>query len=73
MLHAAALAGAGDHPNFRADMRGGLQRTAGFVGVTTRGSTEVAETAISRVRSIHDKVRVRCATARRIRRTTRHC
>ena len=37
-------------------MRGGLQRTAGFVGVMTRGSTEVAETAISRVLSIHDKV-----------------
>lgn len=56
MLHPAALAGVWDHSNFRADMRGRLQRTARFVGITTRGSTEAAEAAITRVRAIHDRV-----------------
>jgi uncharacterized protein (DUF2236 family) len=56
MLHPAALAGVWDHSNFRADMHGRLRRTARFVGITTRGSTEAAEAAIARVRSIHDRV-----------------
>ncbi len=56
MLHPAALGGVWDHSNFRADMHGRLRRTARFVGVTTRGSTEAAEAAIARVRTIHDQV-----------------
>lgn len=56
MLHPAALAGVWDHSRFREDMRGRLQRTAGFVGVTTRGSTAAAEAAIARVRAIHARV-----------------
>lgn len=56
MLHPAALAGVWDHSNFRQDMHGRLRRTAGFIGTTTRGSTEAAEAAIVRVRAIHEKI-----------------
>lgn len=56
MLHPAALAGVWDHSNFREDMHGRLRRTAKFIGVTTRGSTEAANAAIARVRAIHEYV-----------------
>lgn len=56
MLHPAALAGIWDHSRFRDDMHGRLRRTAGFIGVTTHGSTEAADAAIARVRQIHDRV-----------------
>ena len=56
MLHPSALAGIWDHSNFRWDMRGRLQRTAGFIAITTFGSTEAANAAIARVRSIHERV-----------------
>lgn len=56
MLHPAALSGVWDHSNFRSDMHGRLRRTARFIGVTTRGSTEAANAAIARVRAIHDQV-----------------
>jgi uncharacterized protein (DUF2236 family) len=56
MLHPAALAGVWDHSNFRDDMHGRLRRTAGFIGTTTRGSTDAANAAIARVRAIHDRV-----------------
>lgn len=56
MLHPAALAGVWDHSNFREDMHGRLRRTAGFIGTTTRGSTDAANAAIARVRAIHEQV-----------------
>lgn len=57
MLHPAALAGIWDHSNFRRDMHGRLRRTAAFIAITTYGSAKQAETAIARVRRIHDGVR----------------
>ena len=56
MLHPSALAGIWDHSNFRQDMPGRLRRTAGFIAITTRGSTEAANDAIARVRAIHERV-----------------
>ncbi|WP_343526075.1 oxygenase MpaB family protein [Sphingomonas sp.] len=56
MLHPAALAGVWDHSDFRRDMSGRLRRTAGFISVTTYGSTEAAEAMIARVRAVHDRV-----------------
>ena len=57
MLHPAALAGVWDHSNFRDDMHGRLRRPAGFIGVTTRGSTAAANAAIARVTAIHVQIR----------------
>jgi uncharacterized protein (DUF2236 family) len=57
MLHPAVLAGVWDHSNFRADMHGRLRRTARFIALTTYGGLVEAETAIARVRRIHDAVR----------------
>lgn len=57
MLHPAVLAGVWDHSNFRADMQGRLRRTARFIALTTFGGRAEAEAAITRVRTIHDKVR----------------
>lgn len=56
MLHPAALAGVLDHSDFRADMLGRLRRTARFIAVTTYGDRADAEAAITRVRSIHERV-----------------
>ncbi len=56
MLHPAALAGVWDHSDFRRDMAGRLRRTAGFITVTTYGSTDAAERMIARVRAVHDRV-----------------
>ena len=57
MLHPAVLAGVWDHSNFRNDMHGRLRRTARFIALTTYGGQTEAETAIARVRSIHEQVR----------------
>ncbi len=57
MLHPAVLAGVWDHSNFRADMHGRLRRTARFIALTTYGGRDEAEAVITRVRSIHDRVR----------------
>jgi uncharacterized protein (DUF2236 family) len=57
MLHPAVLAGVWDHSNFRADMQGRLSRTARFITVTTYGSRSDADSAIARVRRIHERVR----------------
>lgn len=56
MLHPAVLAGVWDHSNFRADMQGRLRRTARFIALTTYSGREEAETAIARVRRIHDHI-----------------
>ncbi|MBB5718025.1 uncharacterized protein (DUF2236 family) [Stakelama sediminis] len=56
MLHPRALAGVWDHSDFRHDTLGRLRRTARFIALTTYGGREEAETALARVRSIHDRV-----------------
>ncbi len=57
MLHPAVLAGVWDHSKFRSDMQGRLRRTARFIALTTYGGRTEAESAISRVRMIHQHVR----------------
>jgi uncharacterized protein (DUF2236 family) len=56
MLHPAVLAGVWDHSKFRTDLHGRLRRTARFIAITTYGGRAEAETAIARVRRIHDSV-----------------
>ncbi|MBC3841760.1 DUF2236 domain-containing protein [Streptacidiphilus sp. 4-A2] len=56
-LHPLAIAGVDQHSDFRGDLLGRLNRTAGFVSVTSYGSTEAAEAALARVRRIHEYVR----------------
>jgi uncharacterized protein (DUF2236 family) len=56
MLHPAVLAGVWDHSNFRNDMLGRLRRTARFIALTSFGARDEAETAIARVRDVHDHV-----------------
>ena len=52
-LHPRAVRGVMENSDFRKDAWGRLMRTAGFVGTTTYGTTEVAEKAGARVRKIH--------------------
>ncbi|WP_051944801.1 oxygenase MpaB family protein [Streptacidiphilus rugosus] len=56
-LHPLAMAGVDQHSLYRDDPIDRLNRTAGFVTVTSYGSTEEAEAAIARVRRIHAYVR----------------
>ena len=55
-MHPLAMAGVAEHSDYRVDPFGRLQRTAGFVAVTTFGSRQAAEQAISTVRAVHDRV-----------------
>ena len=54
--HPLAMAGVAEHSDFRNDPLGRLQRTAGFVGTTTYGTTAEAKAAIARVRKVHTRV-----------------
>ena len=54
--HPLAMAGVADHSDYRHDPLGRLQRTAGFVGTTTYGTTAEARAAITRVRKVHARV-----------------
>ena len=56
MLHPAVLAGVWDHSKFQTDLHGRLRRTARFIALITYGGRAEAETAIARVRRIHDSV-----------------
>lgn len=56
MLHPRALAGVWDHSDFRRDRHGRLRRTAQFITLTTFAASSTAETAIAKVRRIHDRV-----------------
>lgn len=56
-MHPLAMAGVAEHSDYRRDPLGRLQRTAGFVGVTTYGTTADAKAAIARVRKIHTRVK----------------
>ena len=55
-MHPLAMAGVAEHSDYRDDPWGRLHRTAGFVGVTTFGSTDAARRAIAQVRAVHDVV-----------------
>ncbi|WP_426702482.1 oxygenase MpaB family protein [Rhodanobacter sp. Col0626] len=55
-LHPLALAGVGDHSNFRGDLIGRLRRTTAFVGGTTYAPRAQAEALIEQVRQIHGHI-----------------
>jgi uncharacterized protein (DUF2236 family) len=55
-LHPLAMAGVADHSDYRHDPLGRLQRTAGYIGVTTYGTAAEANAAVRRIRVIHDGV-----------------
>lgn len=56
-LHPLAMAGVAGHSGYRSDPWGRLERTSSFLATTTFGTIEHAETAIARVRGIHERVR----------------
>jgi uncharacterized protein (DUF2236 family) len=56
MLHPQALAGVWDHSDVHEDMIGRLRRTARFIAVTTYGDRDAADSAIAKVRRIHEQV-----------------
>jgi uncharacterized protein (DUF2236 family) len=58
-LHPLAMAGVAGHSGYKGDPWGRLQRTSHFLATTTFGTVEDAETAIARVRAIHERVRGR--------------
>lgn len=55
-MHPLAMAGVAEHSDYRNDPFGRLHRTAGFVAVTTYGSTDAARRSIASVRAVHDTV-----------------
>jgi uncharacterized protein (DUF2236 family) len=52
-LHPLAMAGVAQHSDYRSDPWRRLQRTAEYVGVTTFGTTDEAQAAAARVRTLH--------------------
>lgn len=60
-LHPSAMAAVAAHSGYRADPWGRLARTSTFLAVTTFGPAGDAQTAVDRVRAIHDRVRGRTA------------
>jgi uncharacterized protein (DUF2236 family) len=55
-LHPLAMAGVADHSDYREAPWRRLSRTASFIGATTFGSTEVAESVVRTVRGVHRRV-----------------
>ncbi len=55
-LHPLAMAGVADHSDYKGDPWGRLQRTSYFLAVTSFGTTQDAERAVARVRSIHQRI-----------------
>jgi uncharacterized protein (DUF2236 family) len=55
-LHPLAMAAVEAHSGYRGDPWGRLQRTSTFLAVTTFGTAEDAEAAVSRVRAVHERV-----------------
>ena len=55
-LHPRAVAAVVQNSRFQEDPLGRLMRTGDFVGITTYGSREAAETAARRVRHVHRKL-----------------
>ncbi len=60
-LHPLAVRGVTQNSDFRRDPLGRLGRTAGFVSITTYGTTAQAERAGARVRRVHAALKVRAA------------
>ena len=73
MLHPSVLAGVWDHSKFKTDLHGRLRRTAHFIALTTYGGRAEAETAIARVRRIHESVQGSLANGTALVRTTPPC
>jgi uncharacterized protein (DUF2236 family) len=71
-LHPLAMAGVGDHSDYRRDPWGRLHRTGRFIAATTYGTTATAEQSIARVRSIHERVEGVAPDGRRYRATDPH-
>ncbi len=63
-LHPLAMAGVAAHSDYRHDPWGRLQRTADFLAATTYGPAEQAEAAVSRVRTVHRRVKGSAADGR---------
>jgi len=57
-LHPKAMAGVAAHSNFREDAWGRLQRTGDYVGTLTFGSKTEADKLASRVRRVHEMLKV---------------
>jgi uncharacterized protein (DUF2236 family) len=57
-LHPQAMAGVAAHSNFREDAWGRLQRTGDYVGTLTFGTKAEADQLASRVRKIHEKLKL---------------
>lgn len=55
-LHPLAMAGVAEHSDYRGDPWGRLQRTSGFLAVTTFGTADDAQRAVDKVRGIHRRV-----------------
>jgi uncharacterized protein (DUF2236 family) len=55
-LHPQVMAGVADHSDYRRDPLGRFQRTAGFVGITTYGTTAEAERMIGTITRVHQRV-----------------
>jgi uncharacterized protein (DUF2236 family) len=55
-LHPLVMAGVADHSDYRHDPLGRFQRTAGFVGITTYGTTAEAEAAVAAINRIHARI-----------------
>ncbi|MFE9132957.1 oxygenase MpaB family protein [Streptomyces sp. NPDC007355] len=56
-LHPTAMAAVAAHSGFQGDPWGRLQRTSTFLAVTTFGTSEDAEAAVTRVREVHERIR----------------
>jgi len=56
-VHPLAMAGVGDHSNYRSDPWGRLQRTAMYVSTTTFGSTAAAHEMVEMVTAVHQSVK----------------
>jgi uncharacterized protein (DUF2236 family) len=66
-LHPLAMAAVAQHSDYRTDPWGRLQRTSLFVGVTTYGSVEDAQDAISRLGRVHSFIHGTASDGRRYR------
>jgi uncharacterized protein (DUF2236 family) len=55
-LHPPTMSGVADHSSYKDDPFGRLHRTANFIGTTTFGSSSDADSMVSRIRKIHDRV-----------------
>ncbi|GAA4022348.1 oxygenase MpaB family protein [Allokutzneria multivorans] len=56
-LHPLAMAAVAGHSGYRSDPWGRLQRTSTFLAMTTFGTVQHAEEAITHVRAVHERIR----------------